>query len=158
MALTAAAAGMQAVGQYQQGQVAKQVGRNNQIMAEYAAQDALQRGDQEANAALRRARQTAGTQRATMAARGLDLTEGSPADLLDQTSFFGEQDAATARLNARREAWSARVQGANAAREGSLAARNANLSAFGTVLTGSTRVADTWYRHNPPAPRAPRAG
>lgn len=155
MLMTAAATGLQAVGQYQQGQVAKQVGRNNQIMAEYAAQDALQRGDQEANAALRRARLTAGTQRATMAARGLDLTEGSPADLLDQTSFFGEQDAATARLNARREAWASRVQGTNAAREGRLAARNANLSALGTVLTGSTRVADTWYRHNPPTPRAP---
>jgi serine/threonine protein kinase HipA of HipAB toxin-antitoxin module len=32
---------------YQQGQVAKQVGRNNATMAEYAAQDAQKRGEED---------------------------------------------------------------------------------------------------------------
>lgn len=144
LAATAISGGMQAYGQYQQGRVAQQVGRNNQMMAEYAAADAERRGEEEAIAARRRADQLAGAQRAAFAARGVDATAGTAADLLAQTTFFGQQDQDTARTNARREAWSLRAQGANARAQGNAAARAGRVSAFGTLLGAGARVASKW--------------
>lgn len=141
---------MAAKGQYQQGQVAKQVGRNNQIMAEYAAQDALRRGDEEANKLRQRGAQIKGAQRASMAAKGLDLGVGTSAELIDQTDFFAETDQATARSNAQRSAWSARAGGANARAQGDAAATQGNLAAFSTVLGTAGQVAGKWYEYNPP--------
>lgn len=144
---TAAAGTMSAVGQYQQGQVAKQVGRNNATMAEYAAQDAERRGEEEAQAIQRKASQLRGTQRSMMAARGLDLGVGTPAELIDQTDFFAEQDRATARSNARRDAWSSRAQGQDMLMQGRYAARNANAQAFSTLLGTAGSVSDKWMTY-----------
>lgn len=148
LAATAIAGTVGAVGAYQQGQVAKQVGRNNQIMAEYAAADAQRRGELEAQNIRRKTAQLKGTQRNMMAARGLDLGAGTPADLIDQTDFFGEQDAQTARFNAGREAWQYRQQGKQAAFQGRMDARNANMSAFSTLLGTAGSVSDKWYRYS----------
>lgn len=138
---------MSAVGQYQQGQVAKQVARNNATMAEYAAQDAQRRGEEEAQAIQRKASQLSGTQRALMAARGLDLGVGTPAEILDQTDFFAEQDVNTSRFNASREAWSSRARGEQERLEGKYAARNANLQAFSTLLGTAGSVGEKWAKY-----------
>lgn len=142
---TAISGTMSAVGAYQQGQVAKQVGRNNQIMAEYAAADALRRGEQEAQAVQRKAAQLKGSQRALMASKGLDLSSGTPADILDTTDFFAESDVNTVRYNAKKDAWSSRVQGAQARAEGDAKARQGNLAAVGTLIGTGGSVADKWY-------------
>lgn len=146
LAATAISGTISAVGQYQQGQVAKQVGRNNQIMAEYAAQDAQRRGELEAQQVQRQARALKGAQRATMAARGLDLGVGTQAEILDSTDFFGQSDASTARFNAQKEAWSYREQGKQSRFEGRAAARQGTLGAFGTLLGTTGQVASKWYR------------
>ncbi len=148
LGLSAAGGALGAVGAYQQGQVAKQVGRNNQIMAEYAAQDAQRRAGEDAIKVQQRAAALKGTQRAAMAAKGLDLGVGTQAEILDQTDFFGATDAATARDNGNRGAWSARQQGANARAQGDAAARQANLSAFSTVLGTAGSVASKWYDYS----------
>lgn len=151
LAATAISGGLSAVGQYQQGQVAKQVGRNNQIMAEYAAQDALRRGELDAQSVRRKADALKGTQRSLMAAKGLDLTSGTPAELIDQTDFFGEMDQNTARFNAKKDAWSSRYQGTLARAEGNAAARQANIGAFSTILGTASQVADKWKPKPAPA-------
>jgi hypothetical protein len=133
--------------QRQQGQVAKQVGRNNQILAEQAAQDAERRGGENAMAVRRRGDQTKGAQRAAQAASGLDLGVGTAAELQDQTSFFSDTDQKTARMNAAREAWSARAQGANYRFQGDTALSQANLSATGTLIGGASQVAGRWYQY-----------
>lgn len=150
LATTALAGVTGAVGAYQQGQVQKQVGRNNQIMAEYAAQDAIRRGDEEAAAVRRRASMMQGSQRANMAARGLDLSSGTAAELQDQVDFFAEGDANTARFNAQRDAWANRVSGANARAQGDAAARQGNLAAFSTLLGTGAQVADRWTQYAKP--------
>lgn len=136
---------LSAVGQYQQGQVAKQVGRNNQVMAEYAAQDAQRRAGEDALKVQQKASALKGSQRASMAAKGLDLGVGTQADILDQTDFFGATDVATTRSNGNRDAWSARQQGANARAQGDASARQANIGAFSTVLSTAGNVAGKWY-------------
>ena len=139
-----AATAMSAYGQYQQGQAAKQTARNNQIMAEYAAQDAVKRSEEDAIKVRQRADQIKGAQRANMAAKGLDLNVGTAGELQDQTDFFGQQDVATARTNGQRQAWSARASGDAAAAQGRFAADQANLGAFSTLLNGASQVAGKW--------------
>lgn len=143
---TAVAGAMSAYGQYQQGKIAAQVGRNNQIMAEYAAQDALRRGEEEAAQVRRQADQLKGSQRASMAARGLDLGVGTAAELQDQTDFFSLVDQGTARYNAKQDAWSARVQGANARAQGDAARAQGNLAAFSTLLGTAGQVSNKWLQ------------
>lgn len=138
---------MSAAGAYQQGQVQKQVARNNATMAEYAAQDAQRRGEEDAQAIQRKAAGLKGTQRAMMAARGLDLGVGTPAEILDQTDFFAEQDVNTTRYNARRDAWNYRARGQQDMFEGRMAARTANQQAFGSLLGTAGNVSDKWLRY-----------
>lgn len=140
----AVAGGISAKASYDQGQVQKQVARNNAVMSEYAAQDAQRRGEEDAMAIQRRASQLAGTQRSLMSARGLDLSTGTAADILDQTDFFAQQDVNTARYSAKRDAWSYRARGQQDLAEGRFAAQNANLRAAGTLLSTAGSVADKW--------------
>lgn len=144
LATTALAAGTSAYGSYQQGQVAKQVGRNNQIMAEYAAQDAIKRGEEDAIKVQQRGAQIKGAQRSRMAAAGLDLGVGTAQELQDQTDFFAASDVATTRSNAARSAWSARASGDQAMAMGRNEAAQGNLSAFSTLLGGASQVSSKW--------------
>ena len=148
MATTAVAGGIAAKSAYDQGQVQKQIGHNNQIMAEYAAQAAEKRGEIDAIAVRRKGDQILGAQRSAQAASGLDLGVGTTADLQEQTSFFNQQDMATTRTNARNDAWSSRAQGANARAQGDAAARQGNLAAVGTLIGTAGQVADKWYAYN----------
>jgi len=135
-----------AYGQVQQGQAARQTARNNQIMGEYAAQDAQVRGEEDALAVSRKGEQLKGAQRSRMAASGIDLGVGTAAEIQDQTDFFAQQDFKTARYNAKRDAWAFRAQGANAAAQGRFAAQQSQLAAFSTLLSGAGQVAGMWSK------------
>lgn len=155
--MSAVGTGLSAYGMYQQGQSAKaqanynaQVADNNAKVAEYAALDAQMRGDQEAMKARREGDQLKGAQRATMAARGLDLGQGTPLSLLDETDLFSQADQETIRNNAKREAWSIRNQKANYQSEATLqrmTARSINpgLNATTSLLSGAGSVGAQWY-------------
>jgi hypothetical protein len=138
------------LGSQAQASAAEQVARNNQIMAGYAAADAQRRGEEDAQAVQRRAAQLRGTQRSMMAARGLDLSVGTPAELIDQTDFFGEQDAATARMNARRESWAIRADAANQSAAASAEASRLRSSGFTSLLGSAMSVADKWTSFRKP--------
>lgn len=145
LAASAAGAAMGAIGAYNQASVAKQVAANNAKVAEMQAQDAERRGEKEAIEVQRRAAMYKSAQRASMGARGLDLTYGTAADLQDQTDFFGQIDANTARLNAAKEAWARRAQRSNF--EFEAASSRPWMSAGSTLLTGAGQVADKWYAY-----------
>lgn len=147
-----ASAAMAAQAQHNQGKIAEQTGENNAVMAGYAAQDAVARGEQEAIEVQRRGAALKSKQRVAMAANGLDLSYGTAADIQDQTDFFTQSDVATTRTNAALEAWRYRAQGTDALAQGAAAASQGNLQAAGTLLksggsllsTGG-KVADNWY-------------
>lgn len=140
-----AATGISAMSAIQQGRAAQATARNNAQMAEYAAQDAQKRGEEEAAAIQRKGAALKSSQRVSLAAKGLDLGYGTAADLQDQTDFFTQSDAATARTNAGREAWTLRARGSNEMAQGNAARSNANLSAAGTLIGGAGKVASRWY-------------
>jgi hypothetical protein len=109
-----------AVGAYQQSQANKQqaeyqsqVAANNQKVAEWQAADAKERGDVAAAAVRRKYAALQGTQTASLAARGLDVSEGSANAILTDTDFFGDYDQRTTRANAAREAYGYQVRANN---------------------------------------------
>ena len=145
LGLSAAGAATSAIGAYQQAKVAGEVAARNAKLADLQAEDALRRGENEAAELRRRVAATKSAQRVSLAARGLDLTYGTAADLQDQTDFFGELDVATVRTNARKEAWSRRAQSTNFQAEA--LSQRPWLSAGNTLLGGAGKVADKWYAY-----------
>lgn len=136
---------------YQQGQVAKQTAESNARMAEAAAQDAQQRGEEEAAAVQRRGAALKSSQRVSLASKGLDLTYGTAADLQEQTDFFTQSDVATTRDNARREAWNLRARGQQSLAIGRADALNSQMQAAGSLLSGAGMVSDKWSAYRTPS-------
>ena len=132
---------------YNQGQAAEATARNNARMADFAAQDAQRRGEEEAAAVQRRGAALKSAQRVSLAAKGLDLSYGTAADLQDQTDFFTQSDVATTRDNARREAWNLRARGQGMLQQGRADALNSMYGAGGSLLAGAGQVADKWYTY-----------
>lgn len=158
IAATVASTAMTIAGQAQQAQAQSAmhgyqaaVARNNQIMAERMAQDALQRGEAAEQKQRTRAGLMAGTQLARLAGQGTTL-DGSPADLIGDTAAAGELESLTTRNAAEREAWSQRVKGAQYGSEADLAQfRQASAGDNGvgiatSLIAGAGSVADKWYR------------
>lgn len=147
MAVVSAASGIMSYqAQRAQASAAEQVAENNAKMAEYAAQDAQRRGEEDAIAAMNKGASIKSSQRAALAAKGLDLGYGTAADIQDQTDFFAQADAATARNNAAQEAWSRRAQAQSTRAEGQFAASNYRSQANATLLSTAGAVAGSWYR------------
>lgn len=89
------------------------VAQANATMAGYQREDALRRGEEDAQQAARQAERMRGTQVARLASNGLDISSGSALSILEDTTFFGAQDVQTIRNNAAREAWGHSVQADN---------------------------------------------
>jgi hypothetical protein len=120
-----------------------QVARNNQIIAQRNAVDALKRGDVEEDKVRQRTASILGQQRARLAGQGSALDEGSPLDIQMDTAGLGELDSLTTRSNYRREAYAQEVQAMNYGAQASLYDSKARtsllsswLSAGGSLLGG----------------------
>lgn len=145
LGLSAAGTATSALGAYQQSKVAGDVAARNAQLADQQAADALRRGEREAADLQRRVASTKSAQRVSLAAKGLDLTYGTAADLQDQTDFFGASDVATMRTNARKEAWARQSQSSNFQAEA--LSQRPWMAAGGTLLAGGGQVADKWYTY-----------
>jgi hypothetical protein len=86
------------------------VDENNAAQKDYIAQNTALIGSVEEERHRAKVRQLVGTQRATLAANGLDLSGGTALDLVTETAGMGEEDALTIRYNAAREAWGLREE------------------------------------------------
>lgn len=163
--IAAAAVGgsaLSAYGQLEAGKAAKQAGdynaaiaRNNQIIAERQAEDAIKRGDIAADEQRRKAARVLGAQKSAMAASGISLDSGTALDIFGDTAAFGELDALTIKSNATREAYGYQVQGMNFAAEGAMARvrgtnaqRASYIQAGSTMLGGAAQGGDMYMRYN----------
>jgi hypothetical protein len=120
-----------------------QVAANNAKVADWQAQDAKERGDQAAAAVRRRASALQGSQIANLAARGLDISEGSANAILTDTDFFGEYDQNITRANAAREAYGFKVRAGNF--RGDAAASAAMADAENPLLSGVVAGAGSYF-------------
>lgn len=85
----------------------------NAGLSETQARMAIMQGQREEQQMRLRTAQIKGTQRAAMAANGVDLGEGSSSRILATTDYMGEIDVGTIRANAARTAFGYRIQAAN---------------------------------------------
>jgi len=139
--LTLAGGGLQAYGQYQSGRANERLMDYNARLAEQQAEDALARGREAERRMRTDVRRTIGSQRARLAASGVDISaEGSAVDLFADTARLGELDALTIRNNAAREAWGYRTQAVDYRARGDLARREGTYRAVGTLLTTGARA------------------
>lgn len=128
------------------------VARNNKLIADRKAADAIERGKEEAHDRAIKARQLIGRQRVAQAASGQVVDIGSALDLNVDEAEFANQDIDTIRSNAAREAAGFRNQGDNFELEAAnfeLTGRNqkkaAKTGSLTTLLTGAGVVAGRWY-------------
>jgi hypothetical protein len=164
-AILGAGMGFQAMGAYSNSKNARtayeaqaQVARNNATVAGWQAEDALKRGDKAAMRVRMQGNQTKGAQRAALAASGVDLGMGSALNILADTDYFTDVDAQTTLDNASKEAWAIRQQAAGFNAEASLLKSRADAesplyAATGSLLTGASRAASTWYTPAKPVDR-----
>ncbi len=139
--LTLAGGGLQAYGQYQSGRANERLMDYNARLAEQQAEDALARGREAEGLQRLKTRVTIGSQRARMAASGVDISaEGSAIDLVADTARLGELDALTIRNNAAREAWGYRTQATDYRMRGDIARTEGTYGAIGTLLTTGSRA------------------
>lgn len=147
-------AGQQAAGAQQANSLRYQadVDRNNAILADRQAADAIDRGKNDEMMHRIKIGQLKGTQLNAFAKNGVTLDSGSPLDVLSDTAQVGELEALTIRNNAEREASGYR-QGAqnyrSSAQNNLIGAKNAKSSAttsvFTTALGTAGTVANRWY-------------
>lgn len=122
----------------------------NARLSEKAAQQELQRGQFEVGQITRRAGQIKGSQRASMAANGIDLGVGSAAELQASTDLMKEIDRNQAEVNAISSAWGYRTQGTNYQNQATLSRASASsinpgASAATSLLGSAGNVASQWY-------------
>lgn len=140
VASSLALSGMQAYNQYQTGKYQSAVANQNAQVAEAQAQDSINRGNAQAEEVRRRNAQAAGTQAATMAASGGDLSSGSNLDIFGDTAQFGMLDSLTTVNNSQREAYGYQVQAANYRSEASAASSQGRFGAMTTLLTSPLKA------------------
>ena len=129
------------------------VADTNARIAELGAQSALNQGQQQVGALTLKAGQLKSSQRATMAANGIDLGVGSAAEIQASTDIMQEIDANTLTANAVRSAWGYRTQAVNFQNEALTKRATAGAispfgSAAGSMLGSAATVAGSWYSLN----------
>lgn len=115
------------------------------------ARDAVEQGQDKAHAIGLKYGQLFGTQRAMLAARGIDISEGSP--LLDDTAFARNSDYRINDKNTAMNKWAADVAYSNDKNSESLMkwrADNENpfAAGFSTLLGEGGTVAAHWYKRS----------
>lgn len=142
---------------------AAQIADINARQSELAAQQELARGNAQVAELTSRAGQVKSAQRAALAANGVDLGEGSAAEVLTSTDIQKEQDVNTITANAVRAAWGQRMQATNFRNEALSRRASANsissgLAAASSLLGSATAIAGTWYSMSKVGATTPQGG
>lgn len=153
-ALLVASIGLSVFGGVQQAQAAKaegeyaaQVANNNAKVATQQADYERQLGNIEEEKHRRNVRQMLGSQRAALAANGIDTASGTALDLQAETAQFGEEDALAIRANAARKAWGYEVEAGNYKAESRAAKARGKNQSIGTYLGTAANVASMGYSY-----------
>lgn len=134
-------------------QLQSDLAQMNARMAENTAQSTLLAGQQRIGQMTLRAGQLKSSQRAALAANGVDLGVGNAAETLASTDIMKEIDKNTAEQEALYSAWGYRMQATNYGIEATMAkatgsAINPAVSAGTGLLGSSGQVASSWYRYS----------
>lgn len=113
----------------------------NKELASYKADDALERGTKSANDLRKQVKQLIGSQRASLAAQGIEIDSGSAAEIQRNTNYMGKLDMLRIKSNAWREAWGYKVEALNYGSQANFASMAAETNSRNTLLTGGLNAA-----------------
>jgi hypothetical protein len=130
---------MKAQGEYQ-----SRILEDNAKISDFQAQEALKRGDREAKDLKKAGQQLIGSQRAALAAQGIDVNRDDAATVQSQTAGQIAEDAVTLKNNAWREAWGYRVEAQNQRQQAKFARQGAQTNARATLLTGGLQAVNSF--------------
>jgi len=123
-------------GKYQQQQL-----ETNMRLANIQANDAIARGESAANEQKKKVKQLIGTQRAALAAQGIEVNSDTALDIQADTAGMGALDVLTIKNNAWREAWGYKVQALDYSGQAVMAGISSKFNATQTLLTGGMNIA-----------------
>ena len=136
----------QTVGSFYAAQSQQAALRGQAMVADVGARSVLLAGQRAKQSSQLATANLKGRQRATMAANGVDLSTGTPANILTGTDVLGQADAAAIEHNALMSAWGYQTEAASAR---SAAGAISPLTSAATTLLGSaSSIAGSWYRLN----------
>lgn len=152
-----ASIGYSGAAQYEQHKYEAGIARNNAVLARNQAADAEERGSREELRRWQAIGQAKSAQLAGFAANGIDVTFGSPLDVLTDTAVVGAQDAWQIRDNAAREAGGYLISAQNYEQEakaqryaGRVGLMKTGLDMTSTVIAGASQVKGLQMRASPP--------
>jgi len=151
---------MGGVSSYQQGKAQEaqynyqaQVAQENAKIAEDNAATERQQGIEEARLQRMKAIQAVGSQQTAMAANGVDVTQGTALDVIEDTAAMGELDALQTSYNYERKALAYEQQANNYQNQANLdiiAGQNAyqagKMNGLASGLNGISKVGDVAYK------------
>ena len=122
----------------------------NARQAEQQAQSIMYAAERQAGQVTLRAGKVKSSQKASMAANGIALGEGSAAETIATTDLMKEIDALTINANAVRAAAAARSQSVNYSNQSLLSQTSSDTispfsSAATSMISSATTVASSWY-------------
>jgi len=151
-AATAAIAAVSFVSAYTQsvamGEQAKQeelIAQNNASMAKIRIEQIKKQGDQEIAKFRGQGAQLKGTQKAAIAASGVDINYGSALQTQEQTEMLLMEDEQRMKNNIALQAWGFKTESVNASLQGKYKAMALRNQAQGTVLGGAINSAAMVY-------------
>lgn len=152
-ALIAAAAGtgVAAKSAHDQSQYQSEVGKNNAKSAQFAAQDALDRGMVAEDLQRTKNRQLLAAQNAALAANGIDTTTGTGLNLLTDSAGLGEFDAQTVRANAVKQAYGLTNNSINLMADSEAAKITGRNNVASSLLTGGSSAYNSYNLNARPA-------
>lgn len=123
----------------------------NARMAESDAQAQLAAGNKAVQNSELKTAQLKSSQRASMAANGVDLGSDSAVNILSSTDYMGQVDANQISANAIRAAGNARMQGVNATNQANMSRAmassiNPSQAAMTSLLGSAASVAPYWAK------------
>lgn len=153
--LIAGQTAMSVIGDRKSAKAARKTAGFQAGILEQQAEDATLIGEEEAHRAESAGRRLAGSQRASLAAQGLDLSSGSPADVISTDEKLTALDVEQMRNNAAREALGLRKQAQLVRMGGAATASSYNNRAVSTALSGAASLYSIYdaYGHNKTTPR-----
>lgn len=143
------AAGLSAYGSYQSGKAQAAQAEFQAKQANANAKAALEEGRVAEAQQRRKVAQTMGTQRASLAASGADISDmnSSAQNILGDTAQWGDYDANLIRYNSEMQAWNYQNQGTQYAAQAKQASRAGAIGAGTSLLQGASQVAGQWYNY-----------
>lgn len=121
----------------------QQASELNAQIAGVQAEDAIRRGNKSASQFKKQVKGMKGSQKAALAAQGIDIGSGSAAEILDNTDTQGALDVQTIKNNAWREAWGYKTQAIANTAEGRISQIAASQNIQSTILTGGLNAVNS---------------